>query len=176
MAMRPKPALLALLAALALAATSFSVGQEPTTSAAAGIQLKVEKIDVREALRSIFKQANISYTIAPEVKGSVSADFRGLVIEDAVSVLVRQVNAVVRVEGGVYQVMPFDESPRVVILDGPIAGSKQVLRSEAQVTFASADDKFLYFLRDDSVMKVDKATMTTVATLPLGGRRIRISF
>jgi len=173
--MRPKPILLAFLI-LALATTGLSPAQDAAKpSALGGIELRTERMDVREALRSIFKQANVSYTLAPEVQGFVSADFQGLVIEDAVCVLARQVDAVVRIESGVYQVIRYEGSPHIVIFDEPVPGSKQALRSDPPVTFASADDKSLYFLRDGSLMKVDKATMKIVSTLQLGERRIRFS-
>lgn len=67
--------------------------------------LELEQADVREALRALFKNVNVSYSIAPEVQGPVTVALKNVTFELALQNILRQVDATYRVEGGVYEII-----------------------------------------------------------------------
>ena len=69
------------------------------------VKLREEHADVRDALRDLFRNINVNYSIAPEVQGTVSCDVSG----DFPKVLMRllgSVRAFYHVESGVIQIVP----------------------------------------------------------------------
>ena len=67
--------------------------------------LELDSADVREALRALFKNVGVSYSIAPEVQGPVTVSLRNVTFEAALQNILKQVNATYRVEGGIYQIV-----------------------------------------------------------------------
>ena len=63
--------------------------------------LDYESADVREALRALFKNVGVSYTIASDVQGLVTVHLRNIPFEAALQQITRQVDATYRIEGGV---------------------------------------------------------------------------
>jgi type II secretory pathway component GspD/PulD (secretin) len=73
--------------------------------------LEFEQTDVREALRALFKNVGVSYTIAPEVQGTITVSLKNVPFETALQNITRQVDATYRIEGGVYQIVKREEPP-----------------------------------------------------------------
>jgi hypothetical protein len=69
------------------------------------MDLTLDNADVRDALREIFKTGKVSYTIAPNVQGTVTVSLKNVSFETALGNVARQVDATYRVEGGVYNVV-----------------------------------------------------------------------
>ena len=67
--------------------------------------LEYEQADVREALRALFKNVGVSYTIAPEVQGTITVSLKNVTFETALQNITRQVDATYRIEGGIYQIV-----------------------------------------------------------------------
>ena len=67
--------------------------------------LELEQADVREALRALFKNVNVSYSIAPEVQGTVTVSLKNVTFETALQNVLRQVDSTYRVEAGVYEIV-----------------------------------------------------------------------
>ena len=67
--------------------------------------LELEQADVREALRALFKNVNVSYSIAPEVQGPITVSLKNVTFETALQNVLRQVDATYRVEAGVYEIV-----------------------------------------------------------------------
>jgi hypothetical protein len=67
--------------------------------------LELDQADVREALRALFKNVSVSYSIAPEVQGTVTVSLRNVTFEAALQNILKQVDATYRIEGGVYQII-----------------------------------------------------------------------
>jgi type II secretory pathway component GspD/PulD (secretin) len=67
--------------------------------------LELDSADVREALRALFKNVGVSYSIAPEVQGTVTVSLRNVTFEAAIQNILKQVNATYRVDGGIYQIV-----------------------------------------------------------------------
>lgn len=88
---------LSAIPSIALAQEDISQKQIPS--------LELEQADVREALRALFKNVNVSYSIAPEVQGPVTVSLKNVTFEAALQNILRQVDATYRVEGGVYEIV-----------------------------------------------------------------------
>ena len=67
--------------------------------------LEYEQADVREALRALFKNVGVSYTIAPEVQGTITVSLKNVTFETVLQNITRQVDATYRIEGGIYQIV-----------------------------------------------------------------------
>ncbi len=72
--------------------------------------LELEQADVREALRALFKNVNVSYSIAPEVQGPITVSLKNVTFETALQNVLRQVDATYRIEAGVYEIVKKAES------------------------------------------------------------------
>lgn len=67
--------------------------------------LELTQADVREAIRSVFKNIDASYSIAPDVQGQVTVSLKDVTVEVALQNILRQVDATYRFEGGVYEIV-----------------------------------------------------------------------
>ena len=81
------------------------VHPEPPPSGLKIDTVNFQSVDIREALRDVFRKANVSYSIAPDVQGRVTAIGTNVPLETAVRLLANQVGATYRIEGGIYQVI-----------------------------------------------------------------------
>ena len=128
----------------------------------------------------VFHQAGVSYTIAAEVQGAVSADFRNLALGDALSVVLRQVGAVAREEGGVILVVSKEDGddPSALLYRSGIQGAPPIRITPApeDPTVVASDARFLYVVRGAEVTKVEKARMAVVARGSFAPRRIRVVY
>ena len=98
-----KASLILAAAALALAgAPSASIAQ---VEAGPPVNLSLDHADVREALRQLFGQAKLSYIAAPDVQGTVTIYVQNVPFEDALKNLLRQFNAVYRIDSGTYTII-----------------------------------------------------------------------
>jgi len=61
---------------------------------------------VRTVLRTVFRNAGVSYTVAPEIQGSVTFHVSNIPLTDALDYLLSQVHAGYRIEGGVFNIIP----------------------------------------------------------------------
>ncbi|GEM_PF-6068171 len=73
--------------------------------------VSVRDADVRETIRLLMREVGASYTISPEVQGTVSVSLRNVRFGAALENVVRQVSAKVHVEAGVYQIVYRYEAP-----------------------------------------------------------------
>jgi type II secretory pathway component GspD/PulD (secretin) len=67
--------------------------------------LELNQADVREAIRSLFKNVDVSYSIAPEVQGQVTVSLKNVSFQLALENILRQVDATYRIEAGVYEIV-----------------------------------------------------------------------
>ena len=75
--------------------------------------LELNQADVRDALSTLFNNVkDVSYMVAPDVVGVVTARLKDVTFETALRNILQQVNATYRVEGGVYQIL-LKEVPNV---------------------------------------------------------------
>jgi hypothetical protein len=100
--------------------------------------LQYEGADVREALRALFHSVNVSYSIAPEVQGSITVDLKDQTFETCLQAITRQVDATYRIEGGIYYIVkrednvvgPGQETPVVNPGDGKRVGFIKILHAD----------------------------------------------
>jgi len=111
--------------------------------------LELDSADVREALRALFKNVGVSYSIAPEVQGTVTVSLRNVTFEVALRNILGQVNATYRVEGGIYQIVQKEEvgpTPGGGTTE-PLPGSGKVIR---RLKIRSADPLLIITLLSGS--------------------------
>lgn len=113
------------------------------------IDLRANQADVRETLRNIFRQSGISYSISPDVQGTVTADLQNVTFETALANVLRQVDATYLVEAGVFHIVRPDN--RTVL---PPQGS---MPSEPPVV--AQDSKYLYLISSGKIVKIRKSDL-----------------
>ena len=104
--------------------------------------MELDQADVREALRALFKNVNVSYSIAPEVQGSVTVSLKNVTFEAALQNVLRQVDATYRVEGGVYEIIKREDTsvPLLTTSDSPKNVSTLITR---RIKILHADPEFI---------------------------------
>lgn len=127
-------------------------------------ELNADKEDVREVLRTLFRRADVSFSIAPEVQGSVTFQMRNVTFGDALQHILKQVDATYWFRGGIYYVEAKGQGP-----DSQIRIGGDPAHVDKTPPIITQDDKFLYILRGDTLYKVNKSDLKTVATRKLGG-------
>lgn len=149
---------------LGLGRVGSVLGDRPVT-------LSVVNGDVREVLRALFQQASVTYSIAPDVQGTVSIHMAGASAEAALNNVLRQVDSDYTVEGGVVNVIhrkprrirygsdPSDYSSSAI---GNIAASE--LGSSSAVT---SDSEFLFVVSGKMVAKVRKKDLAVVKVVQI---------
>ena len=73
--------------------------------------MELQQADVRDALRALFRNVNVNYSIAPEVQGTVTVSLKNVLFETALRYILTQVDATYRIESGVYQIVHREAAP-----------------------------------------------------------------
>ncbi len=137
--------------ALAAACGLFLVGAAPIASAQdQNIEDKIiasveyESADVREALRALFRNVNVSYAIDPEVQGTVTVSLKSVPFGTALQHITRQVDSTYQVQGGVYRIMRRQPDINTIPAGGDTpslgGGSNLVFR---RIKISSADPMYI---------------------------------
>lgn len=160
-------ALLALfLAAVSIGLVSKVRAQPQPTQADVSQQivpsLEFQNTDVRQGLRSLFKIVNTSYSIAPEVQGTVALSLKNVTFETALQNVLRQVDATYRIRAGVYEIMK--RSNEEVNFPDRVEENRLVLPQPSNPVPATIaqDNRFLYILVDKTLYKVQKSDLKVV--------------
>ena len=77
------------------------------------VKLRQDHAEIRDVLRSLFKQVNLIYAIAPDVQGKVSCDLHGPAVE-VLPRLLAAVKSFYRTESGVVQILHEQEKPNPI--------------------------------------------------------------
>ncbi len=133
------------------------------------ISMDMDQVDVREAVRALFKSVNLSYSVAPEVQGTVTVNLHGVTFETALQNILKQVNATYRKEAGVYQIV-LRELP-VITPEGQEPGPKSPdTHVRRHVKARSADPMFIAEIISQSQTNFSLAPeISTVLKTPRGG-------
>ncbi len=81
--------------------------------------LDLQQADIRDALKILFKDVGVSYTVAPDVQGSVTVSLHNVPFETALQNVLKQVDATYRVEGGVFNVVKREEPTNTILQSNP---------------------------------------------------------
>lgn len=117
--------------------------------------------DIRDGLRELFRESNVSYAIAPEVQGEVTVDLRNVTMEVALQNVLRQVDATYRIENGVVMILrrpTVDQAPAIEVSSPdprPYWYAPPELRTPTPTTMEQ-DGRYLYILRGKTLLKVAK--------------------
>ena len=134
---------LALLAGISviLSVSSIAAAQEDVSQKQIS-SLELEQADVREALRALFKNVNVSYSIAPEVQGPITVSLKNVTFETALQNVLRQVDATYRIEAGVYEIVKKAENitANQKDTDTPVKADTKIIR---RIKIRSADPAFI---------------------------------
>lgn len=100
-------------------------------------------LDVREAIRRLFKSVDVPYSIDAEIEGQININLHGASFEQAFQTILRQVNATYRVEGGIYQIVLRDVPGQgdVGTFDAPRI---DISKSDCRLAFAKIFGAFGY--------------------------------
>lgn len=133
--------------------------------------LELQEADVREALKALFRTVGVSYSIAPDVQGTVTVSLRNVTFETALLNILKQVDATYRVEGGVYQIIkrPPDNEANAGAGTGPTTAPNAKLPIR-RLKIRSADPQFIMLMLSGSQSTGIAPEMSTVSnTRNLGG-------
>ncbi|MBX3117807.1 MAG: hypothetical protein KF784_01995 [Fimbriimonadaceae bacterium] len=132
--------------------------------------LELQEADVREALKALFKNVGVSYSIAPDVQGTITLSVRNVTFETALQAILKQVDATYRVEGGIYQIIkrpPDNITPGGGTDPGPVASAKLPIR---RLKIRSADPLFIMRMLSGSQSTSTWPEMSTIFnTQNIGG-------
>jgi len=133
------------------------------------ISLDMEQVDVREALRAIFKSTGGSYSVSPEVQGLVTVSLHNVKFETALQNVLKQVKATYRVIGGIYEIIPREE-PKPDTNPTPDVLPKKDDKVTRKIYIRQADPMFVAWLISQSATNFATAPeMSTVIKSRSGG-------
>jgi type II secretory pathway component GspD/PulD (secretin) len=128
------------------------------------VTLDLQGADVREALRSLFNQAKMPYSIDPEVQGTVTTKFAKTPFDVALQSITRQVDATYQLEAGVVHILKRNEpsvgNGFVPQFNAPIPGEPPIVVQ---------DGNYLYLISSGKIVKIRKSDLKVEreGTLPL---------
>ncbi len=132
--------------ALVGAAPTASAQNDPREQIIPSIEL--QDAPVRDALRILFKNVGVSYSIAPDVQGTVTASLKNVPFETALRNLLSQVDATYRLEGPIYTIIKKEidtgggSTPQTTE-SLPTTGTQ---KNFYRIKINSADPQFIYLL------------------------------
>lgn len=134
--------------------------------------LEVDQMDIRDALRMIFKDVGASYSLSSDVVGSVTASLTNVSFETALRNLLNQVGATYRTEGTVYVIFnkPVETGP----LTGTVDDTTLPTRTQAlprRIQIRHADPYLIYVLLNGTfdITSLQPETSTMVGGGGMGG-------
>ena len=142
-------ALLGLGLAIGMPIRAHAQPQDQTNPSQAVVSdLELEQSDIRDALKLLFKNVGISYTVAPDVQGSITVSLHSVPFETALRNILGQVDATYRVEGGVFNIIKKEETTVPTITQGtdesaqPVGTKKRLYR----IKIMHADPALIFLL------------------------------
>jgi hypothetical protein len=72
------------------------------------ITISFEQVDLRDALKKLFKVVNVSYSVEPSLQGKISVDLKGVPFDKALQRVLDQVKGTFTVEAGIYMIVSTD--------------------------------------------------------------------
>ena len=104
-----KLALGSVLAVLLLSAMPVARAQDGDVLDKIVPTLDYEQIDVRDALKALFRIVNANYTVDQDVQGQVTLSLKNVKFGTVLENITRQVDATYRIEGGIFRILKKEE-------------------------------------------------------------------
>ncbi len=147
------------LALLLIGTVWIGAGSAARAQQAGPNNFDFDKVEVREALRQIFKSVNVSYSISPQVQGTITVSLHNVTFETALQNILRQIDATYRIEAGVYEILP-----KVITVE-PEPKDRALFATPPGGDFAMVQDgNYLYIVREDQLYKVRKSDLKVAQT------------
>lgn len=109
--------------------------------------LKVDQIEIRDAIKLLLKSVNIDYTVDSRVQGTVTASLTDKPVEVILRNILNQVNATYRQEGGVITISPREEpAPPEPVRDGGDGTTPKSKSIQRRIYIRYADPLLVYLL------------------------------
>jgi len=132
-------------------------GSQPSVVTVDPVSIQFERVDVRDALRQLFKTVGVSYSITPEVQGTVTVDLKNISFEQGLQNVLRQVDATYRVQGGVYEVTLRNQQP-----GDPIVIGEPIPDKPGSSSAIAIGGKYVFIVYNGYAYKLDKDDMHVV--------------
>lgn len=113
--------------------------------------LELQQADVRDALRALFRNVNVNYTIAPEVQGTVTVQLKNVLFETALQNILKQVDATYRIESGVYQIVRREVRQTPITNEGGEPTLQPTAKVIRRIYIKSADPEFIFRMLRGSI-------------------------
>ena len=135
---------MALGLALFVTAPGRAMAQQDDTQTKIIPSLELDQADVRDALRALFRNVNVNYSIAPEVQGTVTVSLKNVLFETALQFILKQVDATYRIESGVYQII--HREAQLITPTNPDTGTQLVPTQKVvrRLYIRYADPQFIF--------------------------------
>jgi hypothetical protein len=109
--------------------------------------IELEQAEVRDALKILFKNVGVSYTVAQDVQGTVTVSLHNVPFETALQNITKQVDATYRVEAGVYNIIK-NETNNVPVTSSGAGDQNLVAPGERKrlhrIKILHADPQYIY--------------------------------
>jgi type II secretory pathway component GspD/PulD (secretin) len=128
---------------------SAQAGQDQTNPSQQVVSdLELEQSDIRDALKLLFKNIGVNYSVAPDVQGSITVSLKNVPFETALRNILGQVDATYRVEAGVYNIVKKEETTVPTITSGQDEGQQPVgaKRRLYRIKIQHADPQLIFML------------------------------
>ncbi|MBX7134332.1 MAG: hypothetical protein K1X67_16790, partial [Fimbriimonadaceae bacterium] len=134
--------------------------------------LQLDQADIRDALKILFRNVGVSYSIDSNVQGTVTCDLKNVPFETALRSVLSQVQATYRVEGGVYYIVLKTVDKPDVSDGGGDASPTKAENPIRRLRIRHADPALIFMLlsqdfRSDATISAEFSTMNTGG---IGGR------
>jgi type II secretory pathway component GspD/PulD (secretin) len=126
-----------------------------------------QNADIREALRHVLGQTQLTYTIAPEVQGAITIESFSGSVDQFLRLALPQVGATYRVEGSVYNIVAKPLEHEL------LAELKQTVPDQTSAPTIIRDGYNLYIIRGNLLQKVNLPSMKLESTLDLNTGVVR---
>lgn len=152
---------------LALAPVNVMAQGDPGQTIIESFEL--EQADAREAIKMLFRHVNVSYSVAPEVQGTVTLSLKRMPFETVLRNILNQIDATYRIEGGVYQIIK--REPPVTSGGGPetLPDTPAASLPVRRLKIRSADLLFIMLMLQGSQSTSTWPEMSTVFNTGGGG-------
>lgn len=130
--------------------------------------LQLDQADIRDALKILFRNVGVSYSVDSNVQGTITCDLKNIPFETALRSVLSQVNATYRIEGGVYYIVlkkSESERPGGETTDTAPTKAENPTR---RLHIRSADPALIFTLLSSS-MRTDTQLQPEMSTLIGGG-------
>ena len=105
-----------------------------------------QNADLREVLKTLFKEVNASYSIPPDIQGSITLSMKDAKFELVLQNVLAQVNATYRYEGGVFVILKREDPTLANPSQDPNAPPTKAGKIVRKIYIRSADPQLIAML------------------------------